>query len=55
VVIGTGVDEAAIRERLDEALVTDEEWAAFEEGDGEGGESLPFPTEQGEERALREP
>jgi len=55
VVIGTGIDEAAIRERLDEALVTDEEWAAFEEGDGEGGESLPFPTEQGEERALREP
>ena len=55
VVIGTGVDEAAIRERLDEALVTDEEWAAFEEGDGEGGEALPFPTEQGEERALREP
>ena len=55
VVIGTGIDEAAIRERLDEALVTDEEWTAFEEGDGEGGEALPFPTEQGEERALREP
>ncbi|MGQ3329997.1 CobW family GTP-binding protein [Halorubrum sp. FL23] len=55
VVIGTGIDEAALRERLDDALVTDEEWAAVAEDDGETGESLPFPTEQGAEVALREP
>ncbi|EMA68333.1 CobW family GTP-binding protein [Halorubrum kocurii] len=61
VVIGTGIDEAAIRERLDDVLVTDAEWAAFgEEPDGasaatETGEEFPFPTEQGEELALREP
>ncbi|OYR41159.1 MULTISPECIES: GTP-binding protein [unclassified Halorubrum] len=55
VVIGTGIDEAAIRERLDDALVTDEEWAAAEEGEGELGGDDPFPTEQGEELALREP
>ncbi|WP_435073843.1 CobW family GTP-binding protein [Halorubrum sp. HHNYT27] len=55
VVIGTGIDEATIRERLDEALVTDEEWAAFEEGESDIGGGLPFPTEQGEELALREP
>ena len=55
VVIGTGIDEAAVRERLDDALVTDEEWAAVEpdESDADGG--VPFPTEQGEELALREP
>ena len=55
VVIGTGVDEAAIRERLNDALVTDEEWAAVGEGDGEIDGELPFPTEQGEALALREP
>jgi len=55
VVIGTGLDEAAIRERLDEALVTDEEWAAFEEDGGEVDGEFSFPTEQGEELALREP
>jgi G3E family GTPase len=55
VVIGTGLDEGAIRERLDEALVTDEEWAAFEEGGGEVDGEFRFPTEQGEELALREP
>jgi G3E family GTPase len=55
VVIGTGLDEGAIRERLDEALVTDEEWTAFEEGGGEVDGEFPFPTEQGEELALREP
>ena len=53
VVIGTGIDETAIRERLDDALVTDEEWAGLEEGEA-GGET-PFPTEQGAELALREP
>ncbi|MFC7325126.1 CobW family GTP-binding protein [Halorubrum rutilum] len=56
VVIGTGIDEAAIRERLDDALVTDEEWAGVgADGDAIGGGELPFPTEQGEELALREP
>ncbi|WP_280586395.1 GTP-binding protein [Halorubrum sp. Boch-26] len=55
VVIGTGIDEAALRERLDEALVTDEEWAGFEEREDETDGALPFPTEQGEELALREP
>jgi len=55
VVIGTGVDEAALRERLDDALVTDEEWAAVEEGEGEVGGDGPFPTGQGAEVALREP
>ncbi|MDZ5810662.1 GTP-binding protein [Halorubrum sp. AD140] len=58
VVIGAGIDEAAIRERLDDALVDDAEWAAFEDDasattatDGE----FPFPTDQGGELALREP
>jgi G3E family GTPase len=55
VVIGTGIDETAIRERLDDALVTDEEWADFEAGGDEVGGAIPFPTEQGEELALREP
>jgi G3E family GTPase len=64
VVIGTGIDEAAIRGRLDDALVTDEEWAAFRddgtsEDDGSAttaaDDGFPFPTEQGEELALREP
>jgi len=55
VVIGTAIDEAAIRERLDEALVTDEEWAAVGEDESEIDGELPFPTEQGEELALREP
>jgi G3E family GTPase len=54
VVIGTGIDEAAIRERLDDALVTDEEWAAVE-ADESDVEASPFPTEQGAELALREP
>ncbi|WP_144798437.1 CobW family GTP-binding protein [Halorubrum depositum] len=55
VVIGTGIDEAAIRERLDDALVTDEEWAAVGEGESEADDEFPFATEQGEELALREP
>ena len=53
VVIGTDIDESALRARLDDALVTDEEWAAAGEGEIDG--ELPFPTEQGEELALREP
>ncbi|WP_144927488.1 CobW family GTP-binding protein [Halorubrum salsamenti] len=55
VVIGTDIDEAAIRERLDDALVTDAEWATFEEDGDEIDGELPFPSEQGAELALREP
>ncbi|MUV60200.1 GTP-binding protein [Halobacterium sp. CBA1126] len=50
VVIGTDVDEAALRERLDDALVTDDEWADVEElADG------PFGTEDAAEVVLRAP
>ncbi|KKF39783.1 cobalamin biosynthesis protein CobW [Halorubrum saccharovorum] len=55
VVIGTGIDEAAIRRELDGALVTDEEWEALEADDAEIDGNLSFPTEQGEELTLREP
>ncbi len=50
VVIGTEFDEDALRERLDDALVTDEEWENVEE--------LPdgaFPTENEGETAIRKP
>jgi G3E family GTPase len=48
VVIGTEVDEAALRDRLDDALVTDAEWegSAFDD---------PFPTDPGETAVIREP
>ncbi|MFC6770219.1 GTP-binding protein, partial [Halorubrum pallidum] len=56
VVIGTGIDEDAIVDRLDDALVTDEEWDECRGGGGVGGDGeLLFPTEQGDEAALREP
>jgi len=51
VVIGT--DVSGIADRLDDALVTDEEWASID--DRAPIEDGPFPTEQGEEVALREP
>ncbi|USZ71587.1 CobW family GTP-binding protein [Natronosalvus halobius] len=52
VFIGTDYDEAALRDALSEALVTDEEWDRDLEGvEGEG----PFPGVQGEEVVLREP
>ncbi|AFO56898.1 GTP-binding protein [Natrinema sp. J7-2] len=48
VVIGTDYDEGALRAALEDALVTDEEWAtAFDGG--------PFPTTQGVETVIREP
>ncbi len=47
VFIGTDYDEAALRERLEDALVTDAEWGDDLEG--------PFPDEQGEEVVVREP
>ncbi|OTF07999.1 GTP-binding protein, partial [Halorubrum sp. SD612] len=59
VVIGTGIDEAALVDRLDDALLTDDELAAL--GDPEVGDDpadvdpAPFPAEQGAEVALREP
>ncbi|MFB6068635.1 MAG: GTP-binding protein [Halobacterium sp.] len=49
VVIGTGVDEGALRDRFDDALVTDDEW-------GDGALSTePFPETAGEDAVLREP
>jgi len=50
VVIGTGVDEAALRERLDDALVTDEEWE-----DVDALPDGPFGTENEATVVLREP
>jgi len=52
VVIGTEFDEDALRDRLDDALVTDDEWSAADEGGLEATD--PFPDE-GEEIPLREP
>ena len=49
VFIGTDYDEPALRDSLDDAVVTDEEWARA--GDVAG----PFPDEQGAEAVLREP
>lgn len=48
VFIGTGVDEAALTARLDDALATDEERANPPDGD-------PFPAEQGERVTLAAP
>jgi G3E family GTPase len=50
VVIGTDFDEDALRQRLADALVTDEEWERRDELDT--GE---FPTENGEETVVCEP
>jgi len=59
VVIGTDVDEAALVDRLDEALLTDDELAALGDpgvgDDPADADPDPFPTEQGDEVALREP
>ena len=59
VVIGTGVDEDALVARLDEAVLTDAELSEF--GDAGIGDDpaavnpAPFPADQGEVIALREP
>ncbi|WIV67982.1 CobW family GTP-binding protein [Natrialbaceae archaeon AArc-T1-2] len=54
VVIGTDVDETAIRTALEDALVTDTEWERI--GDGRKGESTdPFSTAAGETVVLRSP
>ncbi|ELZ44989.1 cobalamin synthesis protein P47K [Halorubrum distributum JCM 9100] len=59
VVIGTGVDEAALVDRLDDALLTDEELAALGDpgvgDDPADADPAPFPTDQGEATVLREP
>ncbi len=49
VFIGTDYDEASLRESLDDALVTDDEW------DRAGDLGGPLPNEQGAEVVLREP
>jgi len=55
VVIGTGIDENELIDRLDDALVTDEEWEAIGSDAAAATVDFPFPTEQGEAIALREP
>jgi len=50
VVIGTDFDEDALRERLEDALVTDDEWETADELDG-----AAFPAENGEEAVVCEP
>ncbi|WP_424013783.1 CobW family GTP-binding protein [Halorubrum xinjiangense] len=59
VVIGTGVDEAALVDRLDDALLTDEELAALGDpgvgDDPADADPAPFPTDQGDVTVLREP
>ncbi|MFC5277414.1 CobW family GTP-binding protein [Halorubrum rubrum] len=54
VVIGTDVDEAALVDRLDDALVTDAEWERIETDAGLDAVD-PFPVEGGGEVVLREP
>ncbi|GGJ07018.1 putative metal chaperone YciC [Halobellus salinus] len=49
VVIGTDYDEASLRESLDDALITDEEWDRADGFDG------PLPDDQGVEVVLRQP
>ncbi|MXV63095.1 GTP-binding protein [Natronorubrum sp. JWXQ-INN-674] len=47
VFIGTEYDESGLRNALEDALVTDEEWT--------GAFAGPFPDEQGSETVVREP
>ena len=54
VVIGTDVDEDDLVGRLDDALVTDEEWERVATEEGLDGRD-PFPTKESEEVVLREP
>jgi G3E family GTPase len=57
VFIGTGIDEAALVDRLDDCLLSDAEFADYDPAvwDDEGeGDSL-LPTEQGEQVVLAEP
>ena len=50
VVIGTDFDEASLRQRLEDALVTDDEWERADELD-----PGVFPVENGEEAVVCEP
>ena len=52
VLIGTAFGEDALRDRLDAALVTDDEWEAAEEGTLEATDRFP---DEGDEVPLREP
>ncbi|MFP9060262.1 CobW family GTP-binding protein [Natrialbaceae archaeon A-chndr2] len=52
VFIGTDYDEAAIRDALEEALVTDDEWNTDGTTRSTDG---PFPSVQGEETVIRSP
>lgn len=52
VVIGTTFDEGALRDRLDDALVTDDEWDAAAEGTLETADGFP---DEGDAVPLREP
>jgi G3E family GTPase len=54
VFIGTGIDEAALVDRLDDCLLSDDEFASFEPGEFETTEN-PFPAEQGERVVLAAP
>ncbi len=54
VVIGTNLEEADVRARLDDALVTDEEWDRFRAGETPA-DVAPFPAEAGAEVAITEP
>ena len=54
VVIGTDIDEEALRGRLNDALVDDDEWAAVRGGGTLDGADA-FPGEQSEEVVLAEP
>jgi G3E family GTPase len=52
VFIGTGIDEAALVSRLDDCLLADDAFAAY---DADAFEADPFPAEQGERVVLAEP
>jgi G3E family GTPase len=54
VFIGTGMDEAALRGRLDDCLLDEEAFADFEPGAWEGGDDR-IPTEQGERVVVATP
>jgi G3E family GTPase len=54
VFIGTGIDEPALVDRLDDCLLSDDEFASFEPGAFEATEN-PFPAEQGEQVVLAAP
>jgi G3E family GTPase len=52
VFIGTDVDEATLVERLDDCLLSDDEFVGYDPG---AWDAAPFPTEQGEQVVLAAP